>query len=218
MPQHGFARDNSFRVLETTERSVRMCLESGPGTLRSYPFRFKLEVEWQIADSGLAVRFGLSNSGPEPMPASLGWHPAFAWDSAPGWGISFSRAENSSIRRVNAHVNLLEEPEPSPVRDQSLPLTEDLFGRGALIFAEPRSRTVTYSSSRGPLFDLDMPGFPQFTVWKYPGADFVCLEPWHGLPSPAGFDDEFSSMPHQMLLQPAESRDFRCLLTPWPEA
>jgi galactose mutarotase-like enzyme len=218
MPQHGFARDSPFRVIDSTSHSARLVLESSAETLARYPFQFRLETEWRAEARGLSVSFTLTNTGDEPMPASLGWHPAFAWDSSPGWGVSFAEPERSPVRRVDANVRLLDEPDPYLTGARTLPLTEDLFDRGALIFAQAKDRAITYSSPAAAVFDLDFSDFPQFAVWKYPGAHFVCLEPWHGLPSPAGFTGDITSMPHQMSLSPGETRNFRCTLTLTAEA
>jgi hypothetical protein len=39
-----------------------------------------------------------------------------------------------------------------------------------------------------------------------PGADFLCIEPWHGTASPVDFDGEFRDKPGLMLIPPGERR------------
>ena len=47
-----------------------------------------------------------------------------------------------------------------------------------------------YAGSGGEGVRLDFPDRPNLAVWMFPGATYVCVEPWHGLPSPEGFRGE----------------------------
>jgi galactose mutarotase-like enzyme len=216
MTQHGFARDNHFTVLETTAHTARFLLRNSPVTEAMFPFPFSLESSWSISGPSLDLTLSLTNTGTGPMPASLGWHPAFRWDPSPGSQLLFDKEETADTRRVDAHVQLTAARFPTPVHQKVLTLTEDLFADGAIIFESMKSRTVRYVSPQGPVLDLALAGFAQFTVWKQPGADFVCLEPWAGLPAPASYRGEVLASPGQMLVQPGEERSFSCRLTTHP--
>jgi galactose mutarotase-like enzyme len=213
MPQHGFARDCDFAVLEATDHMARFLLSNTPGTEAMFPFPFSLEIHWSIDGPSLDLAFTLTNTGKEPLPASLGWHPAFHWDAAPGWQVLFDEQETDKIRRVNTNVHLNDAMDPTPVREKTLPLTEEVFADGAIIFESLQSRTIRYVSPQGPLFDLALTGFKQLTLWKQPGANFVCLEPWAGLPVQASYRGEALTKPGQMRLQPGARRQFNCRLT-----
>jgi galactose mutarotase-like enzyme len=213
MTQHGFARDCDFAVLEATDNKARFLLKNTAATEAMFPFSFSLEISCSLDGSSLHLGFTLTNTGKEPLPASLGWHPAFHWDAAPGWQILFDEQETDHIRRVNANVQLNDAFDPTPVGDKIVLLTEELFADGAVIFDAPKSRKVTYASPEGPAFDLAFPDFTQFAIWKPPGAGFVCLEPWWGLPVPQSYRGEIVSAPGLPLLQPGATSRFRCLLT-----
>ena len=213
MSQHGFARDSNFAVLEATAHTVRFLLRNGPTTHAMFPFPFTLEIGWSLDGPSLDITFSLTNTGNEALPASLGWHPAFRWDPAPGWQLLFEQEEPHPIRRVNANVQLTSAVYPSPVDNKILNLTEELFARGAIIFESVTSRTIRYVSPEGPLIDLAFSDFSHLTVWKQKGANFVCLEPWAGLPVRATYHGEILGLPGQMRLQPGEQRNFSCKLT-----
>lgn len=218
MTQHGFARDNQFAVLETTTRTARFLLGNSPATEAMFPFPFSLEMGWSLNGPSVDLTFTLTNTGPTPMPASLGWHPAFQWEPSPGWQLLFAEEESDETRRVDAQVQLTAARHPTPVHGKVLALTEDLFDDGAIIFESLKSRTVRYVSPQGPLFDLAFVGFTQFTVWKQAGANFVCFEPWAGLPAPVSYHGEVLKSPGQMLTQPGEERKFSCRLTAHPQS
>lgn len=213
MTQHGFARDCDFAVCEATDNKARFLLNNTAATEAMFPFPFSLEISWSLDGPSLHLGFTLTNTGTEPLPASLGWHPAFHWDAAPGWQILFNEQETDHIRRVNANVQLNNAFDPTPVNDRVLLLTEELFADGAIIFESLKSRSVTYASPKGPVFDLAFPDFTQFAIWKPPGAGLVCLEPWWGLPVPQSYRGEIDSVPGLPMLQPGATRRFRCLLT-----
>ncbi|WP_442545077.1 aldose 1-epimerase family protein [Arthrobacter sp. KN11-1C] len=213
MTQHGFARDCGFAVLEATDQTVRFLLSNSPATEAMFPYPFSLEIDWSLDGPSLDLAITLTNTGKEHLPASLGWHPAFRWDPTPGWHLLFDAQETDKIRRVNANVQLKEAADPTPVRDKILPLTEDEFAHGAIIFESLQSRTIRYISPTGPVFDLAFAGFTHFTVWKQTGANFICLEPWAGLPVLASYRGEALTSPGQMLLQPGARRQFNCRLT-----
>ncbi|WP_218643745.1 aldose 1-epimerase family protein [Paenarthrobacter ureafaciens] len=216
MPQHGFARDNQFAVLETTAHTARFFLRNNPSTETMFPFPFTLESSWSVNGPTLQLIFTLTNTGPAPMPACLGWHPAFRWDPSPGWQLQFDEEETAAVRRVNAQVQLMPGGHPSPVHRRVLTLTEDLFTDGAIIFESVKSNTVQYVSPAGPLLDLAFDDFLQFAVWKQTDADFVCLEPWAGLPAPASYRGELLASPGQMIVQPGEELSFSCGVTAHP--
>lgn len=211
--QHGFARDLVFEVLESEPAHASLLLKSTPETLRAYPFHFTLRTDWMLEGPELSLTFVLSNTGEEQMPASLGWHPGFISDDAPGWSLEFEAPEHGPIRRASAATQLQPWLLPSPASGRTLDLTDDLFQEGAVIFEDPKSRKVSYVSPAGPVFELAFPDFPHLAVWKKPGEPFVCLEPWNGLPPPAGFDQDIADMPHQMHLPPGASKTLACRIT-----
>lgn len=211
--QHGFARDSEFTVLTSSPHAARLRLENSPATEARFPFAFSLDAIWSLDGPHLNLTFILTNTGQTAMPASLGWHPAFHWDARQGWELIFSKEEPDRIRRVNDNVQLTTVKHPSPVLGMSLNLTEAKFDQGAMIFEAIRSRGVRYSSPDGPVLDMAFPGFAQFAVWKQPGADFVCLEPWSGMPATASLRGELQSNPSQTLLHPREVRRFSCEVT-----
>lgn len=211
--QHGFARDSEFTVLTSRPHAAHLRLENSPATEARFPFAFSLDTVWSLNGPHLNATFILTNTGETEMPSSLGWHPAFHWDARQGWELIFAKEEPDRIRRVNNKVQLTTTKDPSPLLGHSLHLTEDQFDHGAMIFETVRSRGIRYISPEGPVLDMAFPDFAQFAVWKQPGADFVCLEPWSGMPAPASFRGEILHKPAQTLLRPREVRRFTCQLT-----
>ncbi|ASN20101.1 aldose 1-epimerase family protein [Arthrobacter sp. YN] len=213
MPKHGFAREMEFEVLESTPRSVGLLLNSNETTAAMFPFPFSLKTTWKIEGSSLNLAVALINTGQDPMPASIGWHPAFHWDPEPGWQLVFDQEESPTVRRVNSLAQLTAGSHPSPLQGRVLHLDEGICANGAVIFESVNSNAVQYISPHGPVLNMNFGKFQQFAVWTQPGADFICLEPWSGLPTPETFTDEIVRQPGQGLLQPGAKRTFNSRLT-----
>ena len=212
MTQHGFARDNRFAWTERGEQSCTLLLEDSETTRALYPFAFRLTATYALAAAGLDLMLTIANTGKETLPASIGGHPAFNWPLQPGlakesYALTFASAEPAPVRRLDGGL-LRPAPEPSPVKGAVLPLSESLFTGDALIFDRIESNAVRYAAPTGPWLRMSWRGFRELGVWSKPsGAPFLCIEPWRGHASPAGFDGEFSDKPGLMRIAPgAEER------------
>jgi galactose mutarotase-like enzyme len=214
MTQHGFARDSRFAWAARDEKGCTLVLEDSEATRALYPFAFRLTATYTLDDAGLDLALTIANTGKETLPASIGGHPAFNWPLRPevakeSYALTFANAESSPVRRLDGGL-LRAATEPSPVRGTVLPLSESLFVDDAIIFDRIESHSVRYAAGQGggPWLKMSWRGFRELGVWSKPsGAPFLCIEPWHGYASPAGFDDEFSDKPGLMQIAPgAEQR------------
>jgi galactose mutarotase-like enzyme len=214
LPRHGFARRKPFEVLDTSPAAVLLRLKSDAETLALYPFRFQLQVRFEIATSTLLVTTLVLNEGQGPMPASFGYHPAFRWPLPFGagrelHGIVFELEEPAPIRRLNGAGLVTPVRYPTPIQERRLVLHDELFTDDVLILDAIRSRRVTYGADTGPKLALQFPDTPYLGLWSKPGAPFVCIEPWHGMSDPVGFAGDFTTKPGVFVLQPGALREFR---------
>jgi galactose mutarotase-like enzyme len=211
MTQHGFARDRKFDWSERTRRHCTLVLTDDAETRLHFPFAFRLAVTYAVAGAELEVKFEITNTGDEELPASIGAHPAFNWPLLPGLGkddyaLSFSEAEREPIRRLKDGL-LRSEPEPTPVRGKLLALSEQLFTDDAIILDRPASTSVRFAADRSPGLDVSWQGFRELGIWSKPGgALFLCIEPWYGFASPSNFDGEFADKPGLMHIAPTRTR------------
>jgi galactose mutarotase-like enzyme len=151
--------------------------------------------------------YELHNPGDDVLLASLGAHPAFRWPLVPGLdrqahGLEFEKPEGDTVAALDPFGLLAPQPRPSPLEGRYLPLQDGLFTRDALIFQPVRSRAVRFSAPGSPIVEVAWDGFPQLGVWSKPGAGFLCIEPWRGYPSPAGFEGEFKDKPGVFAVSP----------------
>ncbi len=210
MTQHGFARDRRFAWLQRTPTSCRLALHDDSETRALYPFAFRFEVGYTLADDALEVSFTIANPGRETLPASAGAHPAFLWPlvddvEKTAHTLQFADPEPEPIRRLNDGL-LIAEPQPSPIAGETLHLDPALFAADAVILDYPVSQSVRYGAPGAPTIELSWEGFSQLGIWSRAGGDFLCIEPWKGTASPVDFDGEFADKPGLMLIPQGERR------------
>lgn len=205
MPQHGFAPDAEFELVEATGPACRLRLEASAATRAIYPFEFRLEIAFRFVDGALVQAATVTNVGESPLAASLGFHPAFVWPSEAreDYQLRFERAESAPIRRI-VKGRLAPPAGPPPAPDAILPLADGLFQAGAMVFDRPESRTVWLGRPGESGIAVDFDGLPHLGIWTLPGAGFLCIEPWQGHHAPVGFEGEFFDMPGVMQLGPGE--------------
>ncbi|MBB4040736.1 galactose mutarotase-like enzyme [Microvirga flocculans] len=215
--RHGFARTSRFEAVEAGPSQCRLRLISDEATLRRYPFPFRLDVAYRIAEETLTMTASVTNTGNTDMPVSFGFHPAFRWPLPYGAAreaheIRFEREEGAPIRRPLEGL-IGRQPLPSPVQGRALRLNDSLFAADALVFDRLESRSVTYGAPGSGSIRVDFPCMTHLGIWTKPGAGFICIEPWQGYADPEDFDGEFSEKPGLVLIQPGIERDFGMSVT-----
>lgn len=217
LPQHGFARRRTFELVERLADAARFRLRDDAETRAVYPFAFTLEAAFRVLDGTLSVVCSVTNCGAVPMPASFGYHPAFAWPLPGAVGkaahtIAFDVAEPAPIARLEQ--GLIAGERPSPLDQRTLLLDDALFADDALVWTDLHSAGVNYAGPGGASLRVAFAHAPALGIWTKPGAAFVCIEPWWGHADPAGFAGELREKPGILLIGPGETRAFAMELTP----
>ncbi len=218
LPQHGFARDRVFTWAERSASGCRLELRDDAESRAAYPFAFRLELAFTLAAGGLDITATVHNPGAEVLPFGFGFHPGFAWPlpgaaSQAGHAVLFDQPEPAPIGRLPQDC-FARAVEPSPVRGRDLALDPALFAAGAVVLEAPHSRGLGYTAPGASGLRLAWQGLPQLGLWSKPGADFLCIEPWHGFHSPPGWDGAFLDKPGLALLPPGASQVFGLAIRP----
>ena len=209
MPQHGFARDSLFDIVDHTDNVLILRLAASEATRKHYPFSFAFIVKYQLDGENLMAEFQIDNTGSGVMPYQLGFHPAFVWpflaDGKDGHELVFASDEPRPVHRPNAQ-GLLKRSSAASVARGRLPIASALFEQGALVFADAESRLVTFTSPSGARLTIAADGFPHWALWTKPGAPFVSIEQWTGLPEWEDFKGELAERPSVILAKQGDRR------------
>ena len=211
MKQHGFARRRRFEVVEATGTRAVFALHDDEETRASYPFAFRLEVAFAIAGATLSVTVTITNPAATPLPASFGFHPAFAWPLPYGrergdHRILFDADEPGRLKEIAADGTIAPREVDSPLDGRVLHLADALFAHDALVWAPVHSSAVRYGVDGAPQLDIAFPDTPMLGVWTKPGAAFVCVEPWHGIADPEGYEGDYRDKPGVFAIAPGGAK------------
>ena len=212
MTKHGFARDMEFTVAHTGEDFVDLVLTATEQTKNMYPFDFAFHVTYRLFENGYTTTFLIENRSDRVMPCCVGGHPAYIVPMEDGakyedYQVVFEKTEEGITSLVPGGYLIEGEEQVKELQDgRILPLNHDIFDtRDTLIFAGLNSRSVDLvhrESGHGMRFDF--PKMEVLAIWSMPNkhADYVCLEPWHGLPGRAQDSDNFEDKPYVTMLVP----------------
>ena len=217
LEKHGFARRSRFDVIRHDGNSALLRLADNVATRDIYPFAFELDAAFALDGTTLSMTLTICNSGEAVLPASFGYHPAFAWPMPGGTRsaheIGFEKPEPAPLRRVTPEGLIGPDPKASPANGERFVLTDDLFADDALVWTDLNSRRVSYGIPDGPHLDIAFPDTPHLGIWTKPGAGFICIEPWAGHADPEGYAGEFRDKPGVMHIAPGAARSFRMNVT-----
>lgn len=214
MTKHGFTREPDFAVAQLGEDFADLTLKASEETRKMYPFDFVFHVTYRLFENGYTTEFLVENRSGRTMPFCVGGHPAFNVPMEDGakfsdYQLVFEK-EEEGINSLAPGGYLIDGEEKLKELENGrvLALNHALFDpRDALVFAGLRSRSVELvhrESGRGLRFDF--PKMEVLAVWSMPGknADYLCLEPWHGMPGRVQDSDRFEDKPYVTMLAPGQ--------------
>lgn len=191
LPQHGFARDQEFTLVESTEDSLLFELHNTLDTIIYYPFRFTLLIYYKLEANSLTVSYSVKNTGDKDLYFSIGAHPGFTCPLFPeveaftDYYLQFEIPE--SLERYLLDQGL-QNGKTEPVllqNNTNLPLTYELFEKDAIVLKNIHSEKISLRSHKQEHgLDFTFRGYPYLGIWtKGKNSPFICLEPWHGIAS-----------------------------------
>lgn len=212
--KHGFTRKVPFELGRHGADFVELVYASNPETLRQYPFEFLLHVTHTIAEDGFSTTFLVENKSEKRMPLCIGGHPGFTCPLYEGeafedYQLVFEKPE-SGRNLTLSDGTCIDGEEQIPLQGGTiLPLDHALFDqRDALVFEKLNSNVVKLVNAKtGRGFAFDFHKFDVLAVWTMPNkkGNYLCLEPWCGLPAVKGETGSFEDKPYVKFLNPGES-------------
>lgn len=188
LSQHGFARDQVFELVHQEEDAATFELSYSEESLAVYPFKFALQVTYQLIKNQLVVSYQVINKDDKELLFSLGGHPAFNCPLVEGtsfddYYLSFPKQESPKQLHLNTATGLRNGQEDEVNLGDQLALNYDLFSNDALIYEGLKSSEVSLLSNKhdhGLTFTFEDWNYMAFWT-KEKNAPFLCLEPWCGI-------------------------------------
>ena len=222
--RHGLARTCEFAVSETLEDRMTLSLSSNDETRAQFPYDFRLDMTYALADDALEQRFAVTNTGDVTLPFVVGGHPAFnvpaphtEGEDFSDYRLVFAEPWTYASPTINTSTGLIDfQTRFSLVEDSdTLPITHRLFDVDTLIFEDVPQRTVSLVGPSGHGMRVDFDGFDYLGVWSAANdAPFVALEPWRGTATGTDEDDVFEHKRGMDLLEPGDTAEYAFFMRP----
>ena len=188
---HGFAKDMEHTLVSQTENTIVLELADSEKTWALWPYAFRLVSTFTLEGDTLHHTLTVENPGQEDMQFGIGYHPGFAvpFDSdhtAEDYELRFDCIESPLCLGVGEQGIFGETTYTLGTNIRSIPLDEKLFENDSHCMVALKSRTLgLYEKDSGRGVVCGIKGFPYVLIWSKPGMPrFVCIEPWHSIPSP----------------------------------
>lgn len=185
--QHGFVRTKEVQLLDKKNDEILFCLEEDEDTLACYPFPFKLEILYKLTSNSLIRSYRVISKGRD-LYYEIGDHPAFS--------IDFDKAilylpkkkvyyypRPDFVLQEKSLLNLPSELHP----------TKELFKEYETIVIDNPGENLVLDTGRGDSLTFKYDA-PYIAIWSpvKEEDDFICIEPWWGLPPYKGMPEEVS--------------------------
>lgn len=197
MPRHGLARDLNFELIRHEKDILVMRLKFTEETKRIFPYKFLMEVTYRIYGPVLTVTHEIKCPEKRDLYFSFGTQPALNIPLNEGkfsdYYIDFEYNEYSGPFYLHHElVDFDQKPDIGVFSGRRLPLSEELFESGALIFKDVRSQKLTLRNSfNDQEIVFDIGEAPYLGLWRPRDAPFLAFGPWHGVPDVLGAGDDF---------------------------
>ena len=184
MGGHGFARSREFIVEFSSDDKVIYLLKSDDETKKIFPFDYELRVTYALIDNKISVTYAVNNKTDGYMYFSIGSHEGYACrGNTSDYCVTFEAQEALENSLLNGPF-LTGETEPVENDGAVLWLSDKEFTEhDTLIFRDIKSKSVTLKGKfSSKTITVEYPMFDNLLLWKLPGAEYLCIEPWCGLP------------------------------------
>ncbi len=178
MTQHGFARDMDFEIIEQSETSVTLQLQSTEQTKEKYPYDFTLSIKYTMKNDDLSVEYIVENKSTDVMHYSIGAHPGFNLNPGAEYSVNLNNV-TSQYTLEGPFVS-----ENIPTEQTNFKIESELFANDAIILAnEIEEKVVTITENGSDYIKMKYDDFKLLGIWAPYNEElpFVCLEPWNGI-------------------------------------
>lgn len=182
IPQHGFAKDMEFELVQDTANTKIYKAKSNKETLKMYPFEFELYVSYIIEKETLTIAYKIINKGQKEMLFGIGGHPGFKIDMPQEDYYFELELEEQQVEFMEVEGNYISnKPAKNILKENKIiEITEDTFINDAIMMKKLKSKTITLKQKKDnkKVLEFDFGEFPILAIWSIPKAPYICIEPW----------------------------------------
>ncbi len=197
LPMHGFGRSSVFEIESVDNTKAVFLLKSDIETLKVYPFEFELRVIYELKENRISITYVVINKTDGEMYFSVGSHEAYNCEGKTEDYEMFFEKNEPLVNYLLDGPLLNGKTEDMVYVNGALTFTDEKFRElDTYIFLNTESKKVTLrKKGSDKSISVEFPGIDNLLIWKEPGSEFFCIEPWCGLPDYVGELKEISQKP-----------------------
>ena len=210
--QHGFARLMEHDFVDQTQDTVVLELCANQETRAKFPYEFRLVSAFTLEGDTLHHTLTVENLDEEKLPFGIGYHPAFTvpFDDqhiAADYELRFNEMESPICLNCQPTGLVQKDHYCLGSNMTSIAVEETLFSNDSHCMVNLKSTTLgLYEKGTGRGVVCNIAGFPYTLIWSKPGMPkFICIEPWHSIPSFEGSSIKWEEKPAAAILLPGEA-------------
>ena len=211
IPQHGFARDNKFKLVDSSNEKIEFELKNSSDISKLYPYKFNLKIKYQLIKKSLKQIITIFNEDEIEMFFSVGLHPGFNLpDDIKNYNIEISG--NDSINKLPVKDNLRIGSIEKISDSNKISLNNNLFNEGVVIIPIKTKSDITLSSIKDNFkIKVVADNFDHVGLWTPINFDkMLCIEPWSGLTGKVNDSLEISEREKITKLKPNQNQTYSC--------
>ena len=217
---HGFLSKSEMTLVESSDEELVFELRSSEKTKESYPFDFVLTLTYTLKGTTLSAKCEVENTSEELLPFMFGGHPGFSTSvdglSLCDFYVDFG-AEGADLYPIINNAFISKTAEHYSFSEGIYPLTrEALVEAKTVVFKNaPKEITLASAKSAHKVLLSYSETLPYMCIWSDQAdeAEFVCLEPWSGVPNDGVSDECFETRESMVRLAPGKSESFEYKMT-----
>lgn len=198
MTQHGFARDEEFTLISSTDSKLVLQLKDSDFSHTIYPYKFKLTVTYTLKEKNISVSYVVKNIDEgKTMYFSIGAHPGFRVPvdeslNYEDFCLKFGPKESRTMIPITGHS--ADVKNSREIKEQDFNLSRDKFKNDAIVYELKSPTDITLGSQLTNHKVIFNTGNSKYIgLWStYPvEGKFVCIEPWWGLADTPESDNQY---------------------------
>ncbi len=213
---HGFAQNLEHAVCAHEADTLVLELCANDVTRAMFPFEFSLVTTYRLVGQAVRHTMAVKNTGDTTLQFGLGYHPAFQvpFDAAhqtSDYEVRFDRVENPMILTEKPSGELSGTVRYLGTNMTYLPMKDGMFDhQGSHCLVNLASEYVgIYEKDSGRNIRLNIKAFPYTLLWSTntpaeKELKFLCIEPWHSIPSSDTDSPLWSDKPAAAILAPEQ--------------
>ena len=210
-PPHGVVRTLNHEVVSHTADSITLMVAACDETLAVFPYQFRFYSTFRLEGECLFHILTVENKDDEAFNFGIGYHPGFAipFDAdhkATDYELRFSELESPICMEtptglLNGKYYVLDN------NIQTIPVVDKMFDEGSHCMVNLQSKTLgIYEKGSTRAVVCELSGHPYCLIWSQPGMpQFICIEPWHSLPSTEKGGYDWNQKASAAILKPNET-------------